>query len=113
MKLNAAQRAQLKRITKELSSLGPCLPGSIVARTGRCGKASCPCKADPPRLHGPYRSWTRKVAAKTVTRIFSEEQLADYQPYFDNDRKLKALLHELETLGLELVDADPRWKQRS
>ena len=27
----------------------------------------CRCKGDPPRLHGPYYLWTRKVAAKTVT----------------------------------------------
>ncbi len=109
MKLNPTQRAELKRIQKELSTLGPCLPGSVVIRTGRCGKPHCPCKADPPRLHGPYRSWTRKIAAKTVTRIFSEQQLDDYQPWLDNHRKLKALVHQLETLTTSIVEEDPRW----
>jgi hypothetical protein len=111
MKLTAAQRTQLKRIQKELSSLGPALPGSVVMRTGRCGKPNCPCKADPPRLHGPYRSWTRKIAAKTVTRVFSQAQLEDYKPWLDNHRRLKELVHELEQLSLAIVNDDPRWNR--
>ena len=43
----------LERARAELATLGPCLPGSVVVRTGRCGKANCACRADPPRLHGP------------------------------------------------------------
>jgi len=99
----------LERARAELATLGPCLPGSVVVRTGRCGKANCACRADPPRLHGPFRSWTRKVAHKTVTRLLSEEQLTDYQPFFDNHRRLKALVHEIEELSLAMVETDPRW----
>ncbi|MHB8293579.1 MAG: DUF6788 family protein [Acidimicrobiales bacterium] len=106
MELTAAQRLELRRISTELASVGPCLPGSVVIRQGRCGKSGCSCRAEPPRLHGPFRSWTRKVAKKTVTRLLSEEQLAAYQPYFDNDRQLKALLHQLEQLGLDIVATD-------
>jgi hypothetical protein len=29
--------------------------------------------ADPPRLHGPYWQWTRKVAARTICRWLSPE----------------------------------------
>jgi hypothetical protein len=105
------QAQTLERISKELASLGPCLPGSVVERTGRCGKAACSCRATPPRLHGPFRSWTRKVAGKTVTRLLSDDQLADYQALFDNHRRLKQLLHELEELSLAIVDRDPRWHQ--
>ncbi|MFZ0668444.1 MAG: DUF6788 family protein [Acidimicrobiales bacterium] len=109
--LNARQARLLERIRTELATLGPCLPGSVVVRTGRCGKQSCVCRADPPRLHGPFRSWTRKVAKKTVTRLLSEEELADYQRFFDNDRRLKELLKELEELGLKIVEADHRSKR--
>ena len=52
-------------------------------------------------------SGSRKVKAKTVTRLLTPEQAADYQGYLDNDRRLRALLHELETLTLEIVEADP------
>ncbi len=31
-----------------------------------CGKPGCACKALPPRLHGPYYQWTRKVDGKTA-----------------------------------------------
>ena len=105
------QAHALERIRKELASLGPCLPGSVVVRTGRCGKTTCSCRAAPPRLHGPFRSWTRKVAGKTVTRLLSDDQIADYQALFDNHRRLKQLLHELEELGLAIVERDPRWHQ--
>jgi hypothetical protein len=109
VELTKRQAARLELITGELASLGPCLPGSVVVRTGRCGKAACSCRADPPRLHGPFRSWTRKITGKTVTRLLSEDQLDDYQVLFDNHRRLKELVHELEDLGLAIVDADPRW----
>lgn len=104
------QLAALERIRAELASLGPCLAGSVVVRTGRCGKAACSCHADPPRLHGPFRSWTRKIAGKTVTRLLSEDQLEEYQAYFDGHKRLKELVHQLEVLSLAIVDADPRWK---
>ena len=104
------QQAQLERIRTELASLGPCLPGSVVVRTGRCGKPACSCHAHPPRLHGPFRSWTRKVAGKTATRLLSPEQLEAYQPLLDNHRRLKALVHELEELSVAIIERDPRWK---
>ncbi|HEX4127005.1 MAG TPA: DUF6788 family protein [Acidimicrobiales bacterium] len=110
VELTKRQRTKLERITNELGSLGPCLPGSVVVRTGRCGKQACSCRADPPRLHGPFRSWTRKLAGKTLTRLLSEDQLDDYQVLFENHRRLKKLVGELEDLSLSIVDADPRWK---
>jgi len=106
------QRAALERIQAELGSIGPSLPGSVVVRTGRCGKPACTCHGDPPRLHGPFRSWTRKIAGKTVTRLLSEDQLDEYQASFDNHRRLKELVHELEDLSVAIVERDPRWKSR-
>ena len=53
------------------------------------------------------------MAHKTVTRLLSEEQLADYQPFFDNHRRLKALVHEIEELSLAMVETDPRWPRPS
>jgi hypothetical protein len=111
VRLSARQERSLERIRTELATLGPCLPGSVIERTGRCGKQACVCRADPPRLHGPFRSWTRKVQNKTVTRLLSEDELADYQGFFDNDRRLKELVKELEELGLAIVEADHRSKR--
>jgi hypothetical protein len=56
--------------------------------------------------------WTRKVNNKTVTRLLTEEQLADYQAWFDNARKLKALISQLEELTLDVIDNDERWGRK-
>ena len=56
------------------------------------------------RLHGPYAEWTRKIGGKTVTRRLSPAELAEYQPLFDNARKLRALLAELQDLTLQIIE---------
>jgi hypothetical protein len=102
-----AQRAQARRIARELAALGFALPGTLADRMTRCGRANCRCHADPPRLHGPYHQWTRKKNGKTATRILTDDQLADYQPWFDNHRRLRELIAELEELSLAIAEADP------
>ena len=103
-----AQRAQVRRIARELAALGLSLPGTLADRMTRCGRPNCRCHADPPRLHGPYHQWTRKKNGKTATRILTDDQLADYQPWFDNHRRLRELIAELEELSLAIAEADPR-----
>jgi len=75
-------------------------------------KANCRCKADPPSLHGPYIVWTRKVDQKTVTRVLSPDQLEDYRPLLDNARRLRELVTELQSLTLDVVEGDDRWRTR-
>jgi hypothetical protein len=97
-----AQQARAARIAGEiagLASTGFALPGTLADRMTRCGHPGCRCHADPPRLHGPYHQWTRKKDGKTATRILTDDQLADYQPWFDNHRRLRELISELETLA--------------
>jgi hypothetical protein len=50
------------------------------------------------------------VDGKTVTRLLSEEQLSDYQVMFDNRRRLKELIAELEAMGLDIIEHDERWQ---
>jgi hypothetical protein len=76
MKVNARRAAQQRRIATALGEIGFALPGSLTVRAYRCGKANCRCKADRPQLHGPYAFWTRKVEGKTVTRMLSDDELA-------------------------------------
>ena len=106
------QQARAAGIAAELAGLGLALPGTLTQRHVRCGKPGCRCHADPPVLHGPYWQWTRKVAGKTITRLVSDEQLDDYRQWLDNDRRLRALVAELEALTLAIADADPRGKRR-
>jgi hypothetical protein len=105
-------RRARSRIARALAEIDHVLPGTVTVRLGPCGKSTCRCHADPPQLHGPYISWTRKVDGKTVTRLLSEQQWADYRPWFENSKRLKALVAELEALSLQAVDNDPRWPQK-
>jgi hypothetical protein len=105
MEPTAAQRAALARTTAEIAAAaGPALPGTLTVRAYACGKPNCRCHADPPRLHGPYAEWTRKIGGKTITRRLTETELAEYQPLFDNARKLRALLTELQDLTLQIIE---------
>ena len=99
-------QAARDRIAAELAQAGFALPGTLTVRAYACGKPSCRCHADPPRLHGPYAEWTRKIAGKTTTRRLSPAELAEYQPLFDNARKLRALLAELQDLTLQIIAED-------
>ena len=107
------QQARAAAIAAEIAAVlagaSFALPGTVADRATRCGYPGCRCRADPPQLHGPYHQWTRKIGGKTVTRILNDDQLADYQPWFDNQRRLRALVAELETLSQEIADNDPRW----
>ena len=101
--------ARRREILAEIADLGFCLPGSVVARTSRCGNPGCVCHSDPSRRHGPYRSWTRKSAGKTVTRNLSSEQLERYEPWFDNDQRLRRLVSELEALSIRRAEQAEGW----
>jgi hypothetical protein len=52
------------------------------------------------------------VASKTVTRLLTDEQVVDYQEWFDNAKTLRALTSELEALSLVIVEEDPRSARR-
>ncbi|MGH3188581.1 MAG: DUF6788 family protein [Streptosporangiaceae bacterium] len=108
-----AQQARAKaiaaEITARLAGTAFALPGTLAGRHTRCGHPGCRCHANPPQLHGPYHQWTRKKNGKTSTRILTDEQLTDYGPWFDNHRRLRELVAELEDLSLDIAEADPRW----
>lgn len=104
----ARQQAQAQRrrdaLTAEIAALGWVLPGSLTERFTRCGNATCRCRAERPQLHGPYPTWTRKVNNKTVTRTLTADQAQRYQPWFDNARRLRQLLAELEALSIQATE---------
>ncbi len=107
----ARAEAIAAEITARLASVSFALPGTLAGRMTRCGHPGCRCHADPPQPHGPCHQWTRKKDGKTATRILSDEQFADYRPWFDNHRRLRELVAELEELSLDIAEADPRWNR--
>jgi hypothetical protein len=100
--------ATRRGLAAELGQIDGVLPGSVIRRHMRCGKPGCACKADPPALHGPYIQWTRSVEGKTVTRFLTEDELASYQSWFDNARRLKELVAKFEIASVHALEADRR-----
>ena len=80
------------KITAEIATLGLPLPGSLVERRTRCGNTGCKCHGDPPQLHGPYLTWTRKVDNKTITRNLDQAQAERLRPLLDNFGRLAGLI---------------------
>lgn len=111
MRPEHAARDEARQIASELTSLartGKILPGSIQQRHTRCGKTGCACQGDPPRPHGPYWQWTRKVAGKTVTLRLTTEQTERYRPWIENDRRIRELVARLEQIGIANLEAAQR-----
>ena len=107
-KPSPAERRRLQLLT-QITQLGPILPGSLNTVMNRCGKARCACHANPPRLHGPYITWTRKIAGKTQTRHLTPEQADRYRPWIENNRRLHELVSALEALSLNLAQDAEGW----
>ncbi|MHB8187799.1 MAG: DUF6788 family protein [Dermatophilaceae bacterium] len=63
---------------------------------------------DPPQLHGPYLTWTRKVDNKMVTRTLDLAQAEPLRPLLDSSRRLRELVSELEAPGSATSRKRPR-----
>jgi hypothetical protein len=100
---NPKEQAARADIARRLGEAGFALPGTYLEYPHVCGKPNCRCTADPPRPHGPYHRWTRKIDGKTVTRRLSAEQARLYGPWFEEAQRLRALLSELEALSLRIA----------
>jgi hypothetical protein len=95
----------------KIAAIGFALPGTLTVRACTCGKPNRRCHADPPALHGPCAEWTRKIGGKTVTRRLTDAELTAWQPLFDNAKKIRALLAELQDLTLGIIETSPRQDQ--
>ena len=90
-----------RELARQLADVGYIAAGSVAPRYNRCGKESCACHADPPRLHGPYFQWTAKVNGKTVNRRLTPSEAALYIEWIGNDRRLRALIAEMREVAAE------------
>lgn len=95
--------AQLRGLAAQLSTeaglIGWLASGSLVRRSTACGNPGCRCQADPPRLHGPYWQWTKKVAGKTVTRRLTDEQARLFQEWIGDRQRLRRTLRAMEAVS--------------
>jgi hypothetical protein len=74
---------------------GPILPGCVTVCKNKCGKPNCACKANPPKLHGPYYRWTGVINGKRTTRTISKEVAEECQRKINNYKKLQKKIKDL------------------
>jgi hypothetical protein len=91
----------LAQIRAELQALDIVLLGSITKRFMPCGSPGCRCQADPPQLHGPYYQWTTKVRGKTQTLRLKPEEVADFERWIAQGRRLEQLVQQWRAESLE------------
>ena len=110
---SSAEHRALADIVHRLAQAGFALPGTLIERTMTCGRATCRCKADPPRLHGPYHQWTRKISGKTVTRNLTDDQFQRYAGWFTSAELIRTQVSTLEQLSLRIAERDEGWARNS
>jgi len=93
-----------RQLARELADIGYIAQGSLAPRFTRCGKPTCACRADPPKLHGPYWHWSTKVNGKTVNRRLSEREAELYTGWIENDRRARELLAEMRAVAAEAAE---------
>lgn len=102
--LSEEHRKVLDRCKAELVEIGVVLRGSVTRHYVRCGKKGCRCQATPPRLHGPYYDWTRKVRGKTKTIRLTKALAETYLRWIENGRRLNRIVADWERVGLEAAE---------
>ena len=90
-----------RALANQLAGIGYIAQGSLAPRFTRCGKPTCACQGDPPKLHGPYWHWSAKVNGKTVNRRLSAHEAELYTAWIDNDRRVRQLLADMRAVAAE------------
>ena len=80
------------------------MQGSVVRRTKRCGWPGCQCHRGPEYEHGPYYQWTRKVKAKTTTKVLTPTEARLYTEGIKNGRHLKRLVEKMYQISARALD---------
>lgn len=99
------QQKKAKMITLRVTL--PLLPGSLSTARSTCGKPHCACKAQPPKLHGPYYRWTGFIDAKRTTKTLTREQARECRQRIGNYRALEKQIRLLVRQALQTAP----WKE--
>jgi hypothetical protein len=103
-KADRLDHERFEALKKAVAEVGYFRRGSLVRRYMPCGKPSCYCQGSPPRLHGPYHQWTRKVHGKTVTVRLTPRQAELLSTWIANARQLDRLLKQMEGTAQRLTE---------
>ncbi len=92
----------------ELMQLGFFCKGTVLHRTLKCGRPTCPCAHDPAQRHGPYFEWPYKVGGKTVNHRLGPEEAKIYGEGSRQYHEAKRLLQRMETLSRRALERQAR-----
>jgi hypothetical protein len=93
-----------QQLKTTLLDIGYIHRGTLIKRFMVCGKPTCACHGTPPRLHGPYYHWTRKIRGKTQSRFFNPKQAQLVSAWIDQGRKLDRIIRQMERLSLRAIE---------
>ena len=93
-----------QELQQALTRIGYFRHGTLLKRFTSCGKPGCACQARPPRLHGPYYQWTRKVAGKTVTVLLTREQADLLAGWIATGRQLDRIIAQMQRLSMRATE---------
>ncbi len=104
----------IAQVQRQLLALGPLHPGTISEQYNVCGNPSCRCK-DPkrPQKHGPYHQLSFTWQGKSSTRFLRPEQVEPMQRKVANYKRLRELMNEWVSLGVELERAEREKEKRA
>jgi len=91
-------------LKESLASIGPFRRGTVLRRFMSCGNTACRCQADPPKLHGPYYEWTRKVRGKTVSIRLTPNQTRLMKQWIANSRRLDRIVAALDRASYRMTE---------
>ena len=99
-------------LKRAVAQVGLIRRGSLLRRFMPCGKAGCRCQAKPPKLHGPYYQWTRKLGGKTVTVRMSRPEARLLEQWIKNGRRLEKIASDMERVSYRLTEKMLRASRR-
>lgn len=96
---------RIAALKRQLGRLDYVCSGTLSKRLLPCGKANCRCKAQPPRLHGPYRYWGRMDRGRLVQKLLSVRQAQVVEEAIRNYRMARRVLRRWESETLKIIEA--------
>jgi hypothetical protein len=96
--------AEIEKIKKQISSLGPLRPGTMYERLSVCGKPGCRCsRKRRPIKHGPYYYLSYTFRRKSYTEFVSAKEVAVVKRQIRNYEKLMNLVKKLIDYSIKLA----------
>ena len=101
LKMRQRREDRYQQLRKMLVGVGLIVQGTI---TPRYIQQTDPQDRRKKKSYGPYYQWTWKKKGKTVTVNLSDQQLKAFRQAIRNQRQLEAILGEMRSLSLEILN---------